>query len=279
MWKPAPTAIPRPPMSPSGSTLPASEQTMAPRLSHVNLLLCTLVSIIASSRCQPYICPEIKRDTCIACDINGDCESCIPGYYIDSGYCIKCNAGCSSCTNDKICTGCNEGYFLDQSACKSCDSTCLMCTGSADNCLQCQSDYRLDARNNCHYRYTLILILVCSMFVTVFVCGILVAVKGCCTQTQAKPENYGAVLDDEIRKHGITVVSCVQEIGKTEDENDISVVESEFAPKKGKKQSFLDPLNDSVDTKGILSHLDDKESVTSEATDKTKAMVRGGKYR
>jgi hypothetical protein len=154
-----------------------------------------------------------------------------------------------------------------------------MCTESADNCLQCQSEYRLDAKNNCHYRYTLILILVCSLFVTVFVCGILVALKGCFTQGKAKSENYGSVLDDEIRKHAITVVSCVQEIGKTQDEHDISVVESDFAPKKGKKQSFLDPLNDSVDTKGMLSHLDDKISDTSETIEKTKIIVRGGKHR
>jgi len=153
------------------------------------------------------------------------------------------------------------------------------CKGSADNCLECQSDYKLDAKNNCHYRYTLILILVCSLFVTVFVCGILVAVRGCCTQTQAKPENYGSVLDDEIRKHAATVVSCIQEIGKTEDENDISVVESDTKPKKNQKQSFLDPLNDSVDTKLILSNLDEGVSVTSDAVPNTKFTVRGSKNR
>lgn len=241
------------------------------------LVLCTTLLQV---ECQPYPCPETKAETCTSCDINGDCESCIPAYFLDQGYCLRCNSGCTNCVDTASkCSSCAEGYFLQETTCSPCENTCLVCKGSADNCLECQSDYKLDAKNNCHYRYTLILILVCSLFVTVFVCGILVAVRGCCTQTQAKPENYGSVLDDEIRKHAATVVSCIQEIGKTEDENDISVVESDMKPKKNQKQSFLDPLNDSVDTKLILSNLDEGVSVTSDAVPNTKFTVRGSKNR
>lgn len=230
--------------------------------------------------CQPYQCPDIKAETCTSCDINGDCMSCIPAYYLSDGYCLRCKPGCTSCVNEASnCSTCAEGFYLEEATCSPCENTCLVCQGSADNCLECQSDYKLDSRNNCHYRYTLILILVCSLFVTVFVCGILVAVRGCCTQAHAKPENYGSVLDDEIRKHAATVVSCVQEIGKTEDENDISVVESDMKPKKNQKQSFLDPLNDSVDTKMILSNLDEGVSVSSDVVPNPKFTVRGGKNR
>src|SRR3990167_153849 len=237
-----------------------------------------LLAVAVATNGQSFPCPEIKRDTCVTCNINQDCESCIPGYYLDQGYCLKCGFGCSSCiTSATNCTGCAESYFLQDAECKACESTCLTCVDSANNCLMCQSDYKLDSQNNCHYRYTLILILVCSLFVTVFICGILVAIRGCCSQHNAKPENYGVVLDDEIRKHAATVVSCVQEIGKTEDQNDISVVESEYKPAKNQKQSFLDPLNDSVDTKGMLSNLDDRTSVNSEVVSSTKLTVRGGK--
>lgn len=243
------------------------------------LTVLAFAAVLVAVNCQQYQCPELKRDTCVTCDINGDCESCIPGYFLDSGYCLRCNTGCVDCSVvASNCSTCSEGFYLNTASCLPCESTCLICTNSPDNCQECQADYKLDAKNNCHYRYTLILILVCSLFVTVFICGILIAIKGCCISNTAKPENYGSVLDDEIRKHAATVVSCVQEIGKTEDEHDISVVESESRPKK-QQQSFLDPLNDSVDTKGILSNLDEGTSVVSEVTPNPMMAVRGSRHR
>lgn len=66
---------------------------------------------------QVFICPA----GCSYCLNTNTCETCLPGFTLDSNKnCLKCSQLCSSCaaTNLASCTGCINGYALVGGACQ-----------------------------------------------------------------------------------------------------------------------------------------------------------------
>ena len=172
-------------------------------------------------------CPEELRSTCIECDINNKCVECKLGYYVIEGVCLACMTGCVDCEQAASCKACTTGYALNNSLCVQCHKNCVQCIGDPENCVECKEDYNLDINNVCHYKYTIYLLLAATVFVSTLICGIIMIVRKCAELGRPQMQSYDSVLDDESRRKGaLTVVSHVHEIGQTESDHDISVVES-----------------------------------------------------
>ena len=192
------------------------------------VLLALLAGLAAAQSPLPDSdCPEELASTCIECDINNKCVECKLGYYVIEGVCLACMTGCVDCEQKASCKACTAGFALNNSVCVECHKNCVQCVDDPENCLECKEDYNLDLNNVCHYKYTLYLLLAATIFVSTLVCGITVIVRKCAELGRPQLQAYDSVLDDESRRKGaLTVVSHVHEIGQTEDDRDISVVES-----------------------------------------------------
>lgn len=79
------------------------------------------------------------------------CSSCLTGYYLTSGSCIKCPiTNCLTCSrpgSSILCTSCNSGYFLQSNVCNQCLLNCRTCSSSA--CTACNSGYYLNGGSLC----------------------------------------------------------------------------------------------------------------------------------
>ena len=83
---------------------------------------------------------------------------------------------------------------------------------------------------------------------------ILCLVKICSAKDKsAITEKFEDVLDDESRKKGMSVVSHLQDIGKTEQDLDLSVVESTGPAKSNSLKSFLEHNNEPAEDEFISS--------------------------
>ena len=202
-------------------------------------------------------CPEQLQELCLECDINNKCIDCKLGYYVSDGICLKCSNECLDCNDGETCITCATGYVLINEVCAPCDKYCIQCEIDPHYCTECKADFKLDADNTCHYRYTLILIITAALLVTCVLGTIFVIVKRCCGNAAAKPENYGIVLDDETRSHMKTVLTHKIDIGKTNENLDLSAVRPSIYQASGgsTSKSFFDPQNDSVDTQGLLLNM------------------------
>lgn len=89
---------------------------------------------------QVFICPA----GCSYCLNTNTCETCLPGFTLDSNKnCLRCSQLCSSCaaTNLASCTGCINGYALVGVSCQECSSDCLTCSTSPTTCTACKAGY------------------------------------------------------------------------------------------------------------------------------------------
>lgn len=219
---------------------------MLSRVVWVTLLLCGLTA------CLP--CGENPPVGCIDCDIDLHCIDCQVGYFLQSGYCLACQTGCNDCEAANECKYCSDGFALVTGQCIPCNHNCLSCFDDPENCMSCREDFKLDANNQCHYKYTLYLLLVGGVMVFGLVICILCLVKTCSAKDKsAITEKFEDVLDDESRKKGMSVVSHLQDIGKTEQDLDLSVVESTGPAKSNSLKSFLEHNNEPAEDEFISS--------------------------
>jgi hypothetical protein len=101
---------------------------------------------------------ECKLPNCLNC-LEDLCISCEKGFYLDEGYCEKCDWGCTSCQNSSsFCTGCLEGFTFennncisvcldeekkqywdkDKKKCEDCHRSCFICKGPGKkDCIDC----------------------------------------------------------------------------------------------------------------------------------------------
>ena len=89
------------------------------------------------------------------------CTNCVPGYVLQSGFCVQCPGACSICSlnqntftnNQPTCTACNIGYFLNKQSltCQACQKGCGACFNSTI-CLTCFSGYSLTSTYTCQVR-------------------------------------------------------------------------------------------------------------------------------
>ncbi|ELP88012.1 hypothetical protein EIN_419410 [Entamoeba invadens IP1] len=82
--------------------------------------------------CDQWNCNEIENCEENSCGKLSGCRTCISGYYLYDGLCVKCGEGCSKC-DQNTCLECDSGKF--QSITNT--SICIKC---ADNCVVCDSD-------------------------------------------------------------------------------------------------------------------------------------------
>ena len=224
-----------------------------------------LLILVAMEGVMCYECPEELKQTCEECNIDNKCVQCRLGFYLEDGICISCLPGCIECLDRDLCQVCTVGYALNMGKCEACQTNCLTCEFEANYCTSCREDYKLDTKNTCHFKYAMILFL-CALGLVIFVITfLLVGIKKCAARrSKNKPQNYGSVLDDETssKQKFVTVVQDVQDIGKTNDLNDISVVGTVKGGSTVK--SFLEPQQEvDDDPNEILSHLVQKSPQNS----------------
>ncbi|KAL4496355.1 hypothetical protein ABPG73_007805, partial [Tetrahymena malaccensis] len=112
-----------------------------PLKSKTNIQTYLNIFVLAVQLCQEF---------CKQCDENSACTSCIDGYYLSNGSCLKCPVGCKSCQSQNLCDQSEEKYFKDQAVCRPCHSSCQFCIGASDqDCTVCSnSTYFLSQRLN-----------------------------------------------------------------------------------------------------------------------------------
>lgn len=219
------------------------------------ICLITISALISAS--YGYECPESLKQTCIECDIDNKCVKCKLGYFKTQGICLQCDAGCIECRSLQLCDSCDSGFVLKEGLCKGCHANCKTCQFDENYCTSCKSDYKLDDRSMCHYRYALLLFLVALGLIIGFLTCIMVLIKKCLSRRRPKPAQYGSVLDKDILRrpyHESKVVS-VEEIGKTIEQNDISVVGNGKGGSTAKSFLEADDESDEGSTKEIITQI------------------------
>lgn len=201
--------------------------------------------LLQNVRCSEHECPESLKYTCLECDSDAKCLKCKLGYFLNQGICLQCNKGCLECTDQDKCLFCNQGFLLDDGKCVRCNPNCLSCQFSESYCTSCNDNYILDSNNQCEFKYTL-LIFLASLVVLIFLitCCMVLIKKYIGNNLKGKQTiNYGSVLDGDIlrRPKRSEVVSSVDEIGKTKEEKDLSVVGDN--PGGSNIRSFLEGEN------------------------------------
>ena len=121
---------------------------------------------------------------CLSCTgpVNGNCLTCIPGYYVSVGSCSVCSAGyftpgtvacqpcpngtyalsppsscnncptqCSSCTNSTLCTYCLSGHYLTLTyQCRPCSANTYSSGGTTNTCTPCPAaTFSLPVASSC----------------------------------------------------------------------------------------------------------------------------------
>ncbi|MCQ2914596.1 MAG: hypothetical protein MJ247_05320 [Alphaproteobacteria bacterium] len=100
----------------------------------------------------------------VACDTCWYCKSCLPGYHLNNGACVKDSGGtttpitsctianCLTCsTNNLTCVSCEAGYYPSSSktSCLSCSTTYTGCnTCNANGCKSCKDGYTASSNGN-----------------------------------------------------------------------------------------------------------------------------------
>jgi len=74
------------------------------------------------------------------------CTSCQPGFYLNSGECLRCDTNCLTCSGSgsSSCTSCKVGFYPLSGVCTACIENCISCSPSATNtnlCNTCQLGY------------------------------------------------------------------------------------------------------------------------------------------
>lgn len=85
-----------------------------------------------NSPCQ-LITPQVCSHNCLLCERsslngeNGNCISCLEGFYYSSGYCLPIDPKCTQAfgPTSTECYSCHADYDLAFSSCIQCDTTCL----------------------------------------------------------------------------------------------------------------------------------------------------------
>ena len=93
------------------------------------------------------MCTAICLTPCQTCDPNDGqrCLTCVtnfPAYFISSGTCVPCMAGCYKCTSTSACIECGESFYRENNlqVCKNCIENCAACDGPT-GCLICKSGF------------------------------------------------------------------------------------------------------------------------------------------
>ena len=103
------------------------------------------------------------RNPCGTSLPNGDCDSCLAGFYLDTGKCKVCDKSCKKCSGagSSSCTECHTGALLSSGvcscadgtylslsalACTACNSKCATCDGGTEtSCSSCKSNATLSS--------------------------------------------------------------------------------------------------------------------------------------
>lgn len=87
---------------------------------------------------------------CGECDYQSyKCLSCLSGFFLEDGKCVKCGSYCEKCKSQSECTQCKTGYQLGYGSCKSgCPANCNKCV-SKTLCSTCVSGYSLNIFGTC----------------------------------------------------------------------------------------------------------------------------------
>lgn len=223
-----------------------------------------IVVLSLSVSVAALVCPEGLRQICLDCDIDKKCQICKLGYYKVGGNCLACDQGCIDCRGQRQCLYCTAGYILKHGTCMACTVNCRSCKIEETYCTSCDDDYKLSSQNTCEYKYTLILFMVGFGLVIFSLTCIILVIKCCTTKKLGKPEKkdkYQSVLDRDILKRAApdSVVITVDEIGKTCEQNDISVVGKSKG--KGKGGSTLKSFLEADDGYDILTHISGQSAI------------------
>ena len=70
------------------------------------------------------------------------CKTCAPGYFLESGRCLKCLTGCRVCSETTRCEECEADHDLGVSG-RCCPGGCESCS-SALRCDRCRQGFRFD---------------------------------------------------------------------------------------------------------------------------------------
>ena len=113
------------------------------------------------------------------------------------------------------------------SMCPVCANGCQTCSYTPNNCTSCTDYYKLDNEAKCYFRYTLQIVLVTAILLLVVLVMIRMLVNCFSANDKLKPPKKfkQPVLDAESRRNNF-FVNDVKKIGLTENDNEISRVES-----------------------------------------------------
>ncbi|ESU45158.1 Variant-specific surface protein, partial [Giardia duodenalis] len=98
--------------------------------------------VLRATEGSKKVCKRCGVENCEACDAQGQCQTCINGFYKDStGACQKCDASCRACSGEGAtkCTECPAGKILKYSGAEGqCIEQCVVNTTQASgNCKVC----------------------------------------------------------------------------------------------------------------------------------------------
>ena len=93
-------------------------------------------------------CNKLKAK-CKTCLNKRDSASCQSGFFSCSNACCKCNVNCKKTSDNCRCNDCNEGYYLSDFMCLSCNSNCKNCLGKDTGCLSCYVGFYLNNDKSC----------------------------------------------------------------------------------------------------------------------------------
>jgi len=217
-------------------------------------------------------CPEEYKERCDQCDIDRKCISCKDGYYYlpeteligdqkitrPYGNCLICPSGCTKCT-EKQCLACEQGKIVFELKCHGCQFPCSTCEKSPDYCLSCPPFYVLDKKNDCYFRYTIVIVIaciiggVCILFMACQIVQCLIRRRNAPKGNDLPSESF---LGEEFRKENQNaVVSDVSHIGRTFDA-DLSGVfdDTDDDRPHAKRKSFIIDHDESISHDILKDH-------------------------
>jgi hypothetical protein len=93
-------------------------------------------------------CKSCEVEKCQSC-LQGFCNTCKIGYFLNNLQCKPCTFGCKNCESDKRCLECEESFQIVGSTCLSCQSFTKNCSECKDFiCSKCQEGFFL-SQNLC----------------------------------------------------------------------------------------------------------------------------------
>ncbi|KAL4488340.1 hypothetical protein ABPG72_019190 [Tetrahymena utriculariae] len=114
-------------------------------------LICDQSCVTCSQPKNPKACLTCTPQQIL---VNGSCQECQPGSYINSEKCSNCPENCKVCKDSNYCEQCYSDYFLDANkSCKQnpknfqCHYSCKTCQGTSySDCKSCTSDRILNIK-------------------------------------------------------------------------------------------------------------------------------------